>query len=1269
MERVLRTYFLIFFAYLLCAELAAFVTFSSDIGTPVWPAAGVALAAVLIFGNAAVLPIFLAELCHLLLRADNGLASIDLLLISLGVAFQPWIGALLVRRSGGFPGSLSTLPQVLRFMLWGGLVAALIGSGSATAVMWFNGLLEPYELLFNGVSWWSGDVVGILVVTPVLMAWLSPALFAWRSQRWQVTFWMATVFALVVLLVGSGRYWERDRIDAQFQQQAQVLYKQLQVILDDQVLLLHTARDFYRASGRLNPAQFSAFASPQLARASAVRSLAWVPQVSQDQRARFEHEMQQLGFAGYQITERDERGSLRVAGQRADYSPVAGIEPVLINQNPLGYDLASSPLYSATLGDALQAGRIAASGLRFDPLYEDGDGEVGVVLLALPVFAAINPDESAVINDVANKINTNVDATMAGFMVSEVRLPYALSQQFDELLSAGLFYRLADASSAIEGRWIGRQPVSLNELLPGGLEIQTEFSLFRYGKTSEASSRSALFSRQFTFGFGERDWVMEVFAGSEYLHANRHYSQWFMMLLGLLVSALAVIGTSMMVGRDYRLQRRVDKQKQLLNARQQRLQLTQFTMDHITTSVFLVDRCARFVYVNESACSLLGYQRGELLQMGVAEFSPGFTQARWDCHWLRLQHQGSAEFKTCYQSARTGHFTAEVEVNRFEFNSQPLRLVFVRDVSAIEARDAELRQLSAAIEQSPISVVITDLKGTIEYVNSSFTRISGYRKDEVIGKLPSLLQSGHTTPEKYASMWRVLMSGGVWFGEFCNKRKDGGLYWESASITPVLNEQGVATHYLAVKEDITASRRARERLRRSEQMLNRAQSLAHIGSWELDFLTGQLNWSDETCRIFGLSEGRSLDYQGYLGFVHSDDRERLDKAWLAALDGEEYDIRHRIVVRGKIKTVQQRAEFEFDSARRVLRGVGTFHDITRQVQAEVALQQNESRYRSLVTALSEGVILRDRHGQIEAFNPAASQIMGETLSLLQVYGPSHEQARFYRENGEQLPLVEDPSMITLATGEPCRGVVLGWDRVDGERVWLSVNTEPLCEPDQSKPYAVVISFQDISRSRKAEQALRQLATTDSLTGLLNRRASTQALEQELLLCKRLPAHRSVLLLVDIDHFKRVNDQYGHAVGDQALQHLSSLVEATRREIDMAGRWGGEEFVLMLAGTDLEGGRVYAERLRQQLSQAPLVLAEGSLSLTVSVGVAMLAVDDLSFDASLARADLAMYQAKSGGRDQVVLETELLEAELIVQHGVDDNFGRDGDRDIAPTLVE
>ena len=117
--------------------------------------------------------------------------------------------------------------------------------------------------------------------------------------------------------------------------------------------------------------------------------------------------------------------------------------------------------------------------------------------------------------------------------------------------------------------------------------------------------------------------------------------------------------------------------------------------------------------------------------------------------------------------------------------------------------EEQVRKLSQAMEQSPASVIITDLEGNIEYVNPRFTAVSGYSKEEVLGKNPRILKSGEVPGYKYAEMWHLLKTGSEWRGEFRNKNKNGELYWEFASITPFKNEKGQTTHFLAVKEDIT----------------------------------------------------------------------------------------------------------------------------------------------------------------------------------------------------------------------------------------------------------------------------------------------------------------------------------------------------------------------------------------------------------------------------------------------------------------------------------
>ncbi len=151
--------------------------------------------------------------------------------------------------------------------------------------------------------------------------------------------------------------------------------------------------------------------------------------------------------------------------------------------------------------------------------------------------------------------------------------------------------------------------------------------------------------------------------------------------------------------------------------------------------------------------------------------------------------------------------------------------------SELERRNAELRRLSMAVEQSPESIVITDLDGTIIYANTAMLRASGYARDEVIGHNPRILQSGRTPPGAYRELWVRLQQGFVWRGEFHNRRKDGSEYTEFATISPIINEQGEITHYVAVKEDITEKKRLAEEL---EVHRHRLEALVEERTRELD---------------------------------------------------------------------------------------------------------------------------------------------------------------------------------------------------------------------------------------------------------------------------------------------------------------------------------------------------------------------------------------------------------------------------------------------------
>jgi diguanylate cyclase (GGDEF)-like protein len=158
----------------------------------------------------------------------------------------------------------------------------------------------------------------------------------------------------------------------------------------------------------------------------------------------------------------------------------------------------------------------------------------------------------------------------------------------------------------------------------------------------------------------------------------------------------------------------------------------------------------------------------------------------------------------------------------------------------------------------------------------------------------------------------------------------------------------------------------------------------------------------------------------------------------------------------------------------------------------------------------------------------------------------------------------------------------------------------------------------------------RMASTDALTGLANRRGGEEAMRRELARARRSGAMLS-LVLFDVDHFKRVNDTYGHATGDLVLQQVASILTASVRLTDVVSRWGGEEFLLLLSGTSLEGARTLGERIRKRIEDA----RSASLpSVTVSAGVAQLLPADVTGADVLGRADEQLYEAKRSGRNRV-----------------------------------
>ncbi|WP_274522022.1 sensor domain-containing diguanylate cyclase [Ectothiorhodospira lacustris] len=185
-----------------------------------------------------------------------------------------------------------------------------------------------------------------------------------------------------------------------------------------------------------------------------------------------------------------------------------------------------------------------------------------------------------------------------------------------------------------------------------------------------------------------------------------------------------------------------------------------------------------------------------------------------------------------------------------------------------------------------------------------------------------------------------------------------------------------------------------------------------------------------------------------------------------------------------------------------------------------------------------------------------------------------------------------------------------------------------------KPLRMVGTITDISERKRMEQELREMATTDYLTGLANRRHFLERVTEELARLKRDGGHQAVVLLLDLDYFKAVNDTYGHSAGDAVIRHFARLMRDCLRRMDVPGRVGGEEFSVLLPDTDIDAALHLAERLRARVAEAPVQVDHQQIPVTVSIGLTLLTQADASPYAALQRADLALYRAKDRGRNRV-----------------------------------
>lgn len=312
-------------------------------------------------------------------------------------------------------------------------------------------------------------------------------------------------------------------------------------------------------------------------------------------------------------------------------------------------------------------------------------------------------------------------------------------------------------------------------------------------------------------------------------------------------------------------------------------------------------------------------------------------------------------------------------------------------------------------------------------------------------------------------------------------------------------------------------------------------------------------------------------------------------------------------------------------------------DISASVQRDRDLRESQAWVNTMVTGISDyATVLLDERGVIQSWNATIARVTGFTAE--QVQGQPYDM--FYPSD----TITAHASNDRLQDAD-LHGWTLdeGWRRrADGSKFWGSCLIAPLASTDTSKPkshgYSLIV--RDISERKEVNEALRRSVSYDHLTGLANRRAFFEAAESEMERWERTRSPLS-LMMIDADHFKTVNDTYGHHAGDAVLRHLAAGIAAASRTMDCVARFGGEEFVVMMPSTSIEGAQVVARRLLTSIA-AQVVEVDGQrIRYTVSAGIAVMDASMSGFDTLMKRADTALYAAKRNGRNRVEAWSEKL----------------------------
>jgi len=646
--------------------------------------------------------------------------------------------------------------------------------------------------------------------------------------------------------------------------------------------------------------------------------------------------------------------------------------------------------------------------------------------------------------------------------------------------------------------------------------------------------------------------------------------------------------------------------------------LLEQVLEATTDSIYVKDLDGRYLLLNSAAAQLIGRPGKEIVGRDNSELLPDVagTVAEHDGQVLDSESPASYEI-----AGRFGERRYILSVTKSPFRDATGATIgslgIARDITEQRRQQEESTRF---FDLAGDMLCTADFEGRLRRVNGEWERALGWSAEELLGA--SVLD--FTAPEDHDRMGaatRAAKEPDASGAQITTRwrAKDGSWHWVDWTLRTVVDDGMV----YASGRDVTLRRAAERALSESE---GRYRALVHRlpgtavflvdHDLKLEFAAGQALSAGATAP--GELTGRHVS--AVLGEPHG---AQLVAACQAALDGEE----RWLDIVSEEHALWVRTSPVRDDEGGVTGAMLIAQDVRDRIDREREIGEAQERFRRAFEDAPIGMAVAGLDGCFLDVNQA----------LCSITGYSHEElcGRAFASMTHPDDLEADYAVMeALISGALSSSTdEKRYLRPDGSPVWVARSVTLVRDADGT-PLHFLDQIQDITDRRRFERELRQLADHDPLTGLFNRRRFEQELDRQVAEVSRYGA-RGALLVLDLDHFKYVNDALGHHAGDELILHVAALLQERLRDSDIIARLGGDEFAVLLPNAGLrEAELVAADLVRTVREQASVQSDDRRRRVTTSVGVAPFAGEDLSGEEMLIEADLAMYEAKEAGRDRV-----------------------------------